>query len=554
MVDPPVDKTEGGRPTLPPAPLFRELELDREVGEVAIQDVVAMTIHQAVQFFRTFELEPTKQPIADPITAEIMRRLEFLERVGAGYLTLDRPSDTLSGGELQRVRLAAGIGSGLVGVCYLLDEPSIGLHPRDNRRLIDALRRLQGEGNTVVVVEHDADMMWQADHLVDLGPGAGDQGGRIVAEGTPLAVCNEPASATGQYLSGRRQIPVPDQRRPVAPTRSLRLTGATMHNLKQVDCDFPLDVLLCVTGVSGSGKSSLLLGTLAPAVARRLGLSGAEPGPFQELQGTDAIDRLIHVDQSPIGRSPRSCPASYCGVFDDIRKAFARTRGAKRLGYRAGRFSFNGKAGRCEACRGRGVQRIEMNFLPDLVAPCPECGGRRFNRQTLQVRFRDRTIADVLEMEVDQARAFFANQARIDRMLSSLQAIGLGYLKLGQPAPTLSGGEAQRIKLATELGRPADGHTLYILDEPTTGLHFGDVERLMGVLQGLVDRGNTVLVIEHNLDVIKCSDWIIDLGPDGGEAGGRITATGTPEQVAALKENHTARFLATVGLGRAGKT
>ncbi|MCH8924352.1 MAG: excinuclease ABC subunit UvrA, partial [Planctomycetes bacterium] len=509
----------------------------------AIHELTAMPVARSLEFFRTLEVDEQKQPIAQPITSEIVKRLEFLAKVGVGYLALNRPADTLSGGELQRVRLAKGIGSGLVGVCYVLDEPSIGLHPRDNQRLIDALRDLQRADNTVIVVEHDEAMMMQADQIIDFGPGAGKHGGRIVAQGTPQEICDDENSVTGQYLSGRMAIEVPATRRRIAKTRSITIEGATTNNLQNVDVMFPLGVLICVTGVSGSGKSSLLNETLARAVARRLNGSGPKPGPHRSLRGVSQIDKLIEIDQSPIGRTPRSNAATYSGLFDEIRKVFAGTREAKQRGYRVGRFSFNVKGGRCEKCQGQGLQKIEMNFLPDVYVTCEVCEGARFNRQTLAVRYRDRSIAGVLDMPIEEAADFFENFTNISRMLRSLSDVGLGYLTLGQPSTTLSGGEAQRIKLATELGRVDTGQTLYLLDEPTTGLHFDDVKNLLGVLTRLVDLGNTVIVIEHHLDVIKTADWIIDLGPEGGEQGGQVVATGTPEEVAAIEENHTGRFL-----------
>jgi excinuclease ABC subunit A len=512
----------------------------------AIHEVTALTVKQAREFFASLSFAEDDEPIADPLVSEIASRLEFLDRVGLEYLTLDRPADTLSGGELQRVRLATGLGAGLVGVCYVLDEPSIGLHPRDNDRLIHALRELQARGNTVVVVEHDEAIMRRADWLIDLGPGAGRHGGQIVAQGTPAQLSQNPDSLTGRYLGGSLEIPVPRQRRRIAKSRSIILEGVRTNNLKNVTAQFPLSALVCVTGVSGSGKSSLLNETLAPALIRRLGGLAPKPGPHTSLRGIGAIDKVIQIDQSPIGRSPRSNPATYTGVFDEIRKVFAGTREAKRRGYTAGRFSFNVKGGRCEECQGQGQQKIEMNFLPDLYVTCPACEGKRFNQQTLEVRYRDQSIADVLDMRVDDARSFFENFPVIDRLLGSLQEVGLGYLTLGQSSTTLSGGEAQRIKLATELARVATGNTVYILDEPTTGLHFDDIKKLLDVLARLVDLGNTVIVIEHNLDVIKTADWIIDLGPEGGERGGQIVATGAPEQLAALDGNYTGEHLKTV--------
>jgi excinuclease ABC subunit A len=516
------------------------------VGSRAIHEVTALTVSAARRFFAELHFDDDELPIAQPITSEIAARLEFLDRVGLDYLTLDRPAATLSGGELQRVRLATGLGSGLVGVCYVLDEPSIGLHPRDNRRLIEALADLQTRGNTVVVVEHDETIMRRADWLIDLGPGAGSHGGRIVAQGPPTAVSTDDASLTGRYLSGRERIPLPDARRRVAKTRAITIEGVSTNNLKDVTALFPLSALVCVTGVSGSGKSSLLNETLARALVRRLGGIAPKPGPHTSLRGASQIDKVVQIDQSPIGRTPRSNPATYCGLFDEIRKVFAATRDARRLGYRAGRFSFNIKGGRCEECQGQGQRKIEMNFLPDLYVTCPVCEGKRFNRQTLAVHYRDRSIAEVLDMRVEEAVEFFENFPVIQRLLRSLQEVGLGYVTLGQPSTTLSGGEAQRIKLAAELGRVDTGKTFYILDEPTTGLHFDDIRKLLVVLGRLVDLGNTVVVIEHNLDVIKTADWIIDLGPEGGEAGGQVIAAGPPEELAALPDNHTGHFLRAV--------
>ena len=513
------------------------------VGDKAIHELTAMTIAAARRFFDALAFEEDEQPIAEPVVSEIASRLEFLDRVGLDYLTLDRPADTLSGGELQRVRLAAGLGSGLVGVCYVLDEPSIGLHPRDNRRLIDALRNLQTQGNTVLVVEHDEEIIREAEWLIDLGPGAGRHGGRIVAQGTPEEVCRNGRSITGRYLNGDLTIPLPPRRRRTSKSRSLTLEGAATNNLKDVTVQFPLSALVCVTGVSGSGKSSLLNETLARALVRHLGGITPKPGPHTGLRGADQVDKVVQIDQSPIGRTPRSNPATYTGVFDEIRKVFAGTRGARQRGYKAGRFSFNVKGGRCEECQGQGQRKIEMNFLPDLYVVCPVCEARRFNRQTLQILYRERSIADVLDMRVDDAAAFFENFPVIARLLGSLQEVGLGYITLGQSSTTLSGGEAQRVKLATELGRVDTGNTVYILDEPTTGLHFDDIRKLLDVLSRLVDLGNTVIIIEHHLDVIKTADWIIDLGPEGGHSGGYVVAAGTPEQIAALDDNHTGRYL-----------
>ena len=516
------------------------------LGGLAIHEITGLTVSAAHDFFRGLKLTGDQQKIAKPILAEIVRRLEFLLRVGTEYLTLNRPADTLSGGERQRVRLATGIGSGLVGVLYLLDEPSIGLHPRDNDRLIAALRDLERQGNTVVVVEHDEALMRASDYLIDIGPGAGSRGGMVVAHGTPSDVSQLVDSLTGGFLSGRLSIPLPAERRKPAKSRLLQITGATSHNLQNVDVDIPLRLFVCVTGVSGSGKSSLVVETLAKALARKLNGAESRPAPHQSLRGVSQLDRLVEVDQSPIGRTPRSNAATYTGVWDDIRAVFAGTKQARQRGYGIGRFSFNTKGGRCEECEGQGVRRIAMNFLPDLEVPCPVCHGARFNRQTLAVRYRGKSIADVLAMSVDEAVEFFENHESIYRLVATLADVGLGYLTLGQSSTTLSGGEAQRIKLATELGRPSTGHTMYILDEPTTGLHSDDVRRLLGVLNRLVDAGNSMLVIEHNLDVIKTADWVIDLGPEGGAAGGKLVAAGTPEEIAACKESHTGMFLRSV--------
>jgi excinuclease ABC subunit A len=523
--------------------LRKEASSVRYAG-LAIQEMTALSVERARVFFDGIEADASQLPIARPLLEEISKRLAFLDKVGVGYLTLDRPADTLSGGELQRVRLATSIGSSLVGVCYVLDEPSIGLHPRDNGRLIGALRDLQQMGNSVLIVEHDESMMREADQLIDMGPGAGELGGSIVSVGSPDQVAADPASITGQYLSGAKCIDVPKSRRRTAKSRSLHLTGAATNNLKNIDVRFPLGALVCVTGVSGSGKSSLINETVARALKRRLGGVGPKPGPHSGLRGASQIDKVIEIDQSPIGRTPRSNPATYTGVFDEIRKVFAGTRDSKQRGYKASRFSFNVKGGRCEACQGQGTQKIEMSFLSDLYVVCGECNAKRFNRQTLQVRYRGKSIADVLEMSVGQACEFFENFSQIHRLLESLADVGLGYVKLGQPSTTLSGGEAQRVKLATQLARVDTGKTLYLLDEPTTGLHFDDIRKLLEVLGKLVDRGNTVIVIEHNLDVIKCADWLVDLGPEGGEAGGHLVAEGPPELIAEIKDNHTGRFLA----------
>ncbi|MBR4835300.1 MAG: excinuclease ABC subunit UvrA [Thermoguttaceae bacterium] len=508
-----------------------------------IHEATALTVVEALDWFQKLTFQPVEQEIAAPIVGQILERLNAMNRLGLDYLTLDRAADTLSGGELQRVRLTTGLGSGLAGVCYILDEPSTGLHPRDNEKLIEALRALCDRGNTVLVVEHDEAIMERADWLIDVGPGAGEFGGEILAQGTPAQVAAEAVSATGRYLSGKAKIPVPEKRRKIVKTRSIVLEGATTNNLKNVTATFPLGAFTCVTGVSGSGKSSLLNETLVPALRRRLSGAGTRSTQFKSLRGASRVDKLIQIDQSPIGRTPRSNPATYAGIFDEIRKVFANSRDAKRRGYKAGRFSFNVAGGRCEECQGQGIQKIEMHFLPDMRAVCPVCEGKRFNRQTLEARYKEKSIADVLDMSVDEAREFFSNYPTIVRQLESFQQVGLGYLRLGQSSTTLSGGEAQRVKLATELARVETGNTLYVLDEPTCGLHSQDVEKLLEVLRRLVDAGNTVLVVEHCLDVMKAADWIIDMGPEGGVDGGEIVATGTPEEIAALENNETGRFL-----------
>ncbi|MEX0820313.1 MAG: excinuclease ABC subunit UvrA [Pirellulaceae bacterium] len=513
------------------------------VGGKTMQEITQLSVRRAREFFDTLRFPERDRPVAEPLLTEIRHRLEFLLKVGVDYLGLGRAADTLSGGELQRVRLATSIGSGLVGVCYVLDEPSIGLHQRDNQRLIDAIRDLQQQGNTVIVVEHDEAMMRESDQLIDIGPGAGAQGGRIIAQGTISEVCENRDSVTARYLAGIDKIAVPKKRRRAVKSRSLVLEGAEINNLRRVDASFPLGCFICVTGVSGSGKSSLVNETLSRALTRRLGGLAPKPGRFTSLRGASQIDKVIQIDQSPIGRTPRSNAATYTGLFDEIRKVFANTRDAKQRGFRANRFSFNAKTGRCEECQGHGVKKIEMNFLPDLFVTCNACNGARFNRQTLQVKYRGKSIADILDMAIGDAAEFFENFASIHRILQCLVDVGLGYLPLGQSSTTVSGGEAQRIKLGTQLARVDTGKTLYLLDEPTTGLHFDDIRRLLDVLSRLVDRGNTVIVIEHNLDVIKCADWLIDLGPEGGEGGGQIIATGTPEEVALLETSHTGRYL-----------
>ena len=521
------------------------------VGGKNIIEVTDMSVIQAIDFFRKLELTEREKVISKLITKEIMDRLSFLQTVGLGYLTLSRAAGTLSGGESQRIRLATQIGSGLVGVLYILDEPSIGLHQKDNDKLLQALRNLTDMGNTLIVVEHDEDTMYAADHIVDIGPGAGIYGGKLVAQGTveDIKACKE--SITGQYLSGVRKIEIPAKRRE-GNGLSLRVLGAAENNLKNIDVEIPAGKLVCVTGVSGSGKSSLVNRIIYKGVAAVTNRLQETPGKYREIQGIENFDKVIDIDQSPIGRTPRSNPATYTGMFDHIRDLFAQMPEAKVRGYSKGRFSFNVKGGRCEACRGDGITKVEMHFLPDVYVPCEVCGGARYNHETLEVKYKGKNISQVLEMSVSEALPFFANQAGIERYLKTLDEVGLGYVKLGQPSTQLSGGEAQRIKLATELSKRSTGRTLYILDEPTTGLHFADVDKLMYVLNRLVDDGNTVLVIEHNLDVIKCADHIIDLGPDGGDGGGTIVATGTPEEVAMCPESYTGQYLKRI-LEKAGR-
>ncbi|HMB95677.1 MAG TPA: excinuclease ABC subunit UvrA, partial [Tepidisphaeraceae bacterium] len=475
---------------------------------------------------------------------EIASRLGFMADVGLGYLTLDRKTGSLSGGEAQRIRLATQVGSGLVGVCYVLDEPTIGLHQRDNQRLIRTLLRLRDIGNTVLMVEHDEDCIRAADYMIDIGPGAGAHGGNIVAQGKIPEVFSHRDSTTIKYLTGEYSIMAPPQRRPINPNIScLEIKGCRENNLKNVDVRFPLGGIICVTGVSGSGKSTLVNQTLLPALKRKLYGSKVKAGAYKQLNGTNKIDKVIEIDQSPIGRTPRSNPATYTGVFDEIRRVFAKTREAKIRGYEIGRFSFNVKGGRCEACQGQGTKCIEMHFLPDVYVNCEVCHGTRYNAETLEIHYRGKNIADVLNMTVEEALGFFENFPRIYQMLKAINDVGLSYIKLGQPSTQLSGGEAQRIKLATELGKTATGHTLYVLDEPTTGLHFADIHNLLNVLNRLADQGNTILIIEHNLDVIKCSDWIIDMGPEGGGAGGQVIAAGTPEQIVKRENSYTAEYL-----------
>jgi excinuclease ABC subunit A len=514
------------------------------VAGTRIEDFCALSARRALQWLEHVELSETDRHVARLILREISERLQFLENVGIGYLSMDRAAATLSGGEAQRIRLATQIGSSLVGVLYILDEPSIGLHQRDNTKLIGTLERLRDLGNTVIVVEHDEQTMRAADHLVDLGPGAGEHGGRIVAQGTAKQVQRVKDSLTGQFLAGTRTVELPATRR--TPTGYVEITGASQHNLRDIDVHIPLGTLTCVTGVSGSGKSTLVNEVLLKAVANRLHRARQRPGAHRAIHGLEQLDKIIAVDQSPIGRTPRSNPATYTGLFDVIRDLFSKTQEARARGYKPGRFSFNVKGGRCEVCRGDGQIKIEMHFLPDVYVPCEQCHGKRYNRETLEIRFKGKSIADVLNMPVEDALVFFEHIPKVRRRLETLHAVGLGYVRLGQPATTLSGGEAQRVKLATELSKIATGHTLYILDEPTTGLHFADVQRLLEVLQRLVDAGNSVVVIEHNLDVIKCADRLIDMGPEGGEEGGLVIASGTPEEVAAEPASHTGQFLAEI--------
>ncbi|MBX6764003.1 MAG: excinuclease ABC subunit UvrA [Rubrobacteraceae bacterium] len=511
------------------------------VGGKNIYELTRMSVTEALEFLDGVEFTPREWMIAERVVREIKERLGFMVDVGLGYLTLSRSAGTLSGGEAQRIRLASQVGSGLVGVLYVLDEPSIGLHQRDNRKLLATLERLRDLGNTLIVVEHDEETIRTADHIVDVGPGAGVHGGEIVAQGKVEDIVAEPRSITGDYLSGRRRIEPPGERR--KPKGYVTLLGAREFNLKGIDVDFPLGVLTCVTGVSGSGKSTLVNEILYKALANQVNRGKHRPGRHAGLKGVEKIDKVVDIDQSPIGRTPRSNPATYTKVFDHIRQLFAATPEAKIRGYKPGRFSFNVKGGRCEACRGDGQIRIEMHFLPDVYVPCEVCKGRRYNAETLRVTYKGRSIADVLEMTVDEACGFFDAVPAISRRLQTLRDVGLGYIRLGQPATTLSGGEAQRVKLASELGKKATGKTLYILDEPTTGLHFADVERLLDILHRLVDAGNTVIVIEHNLDVIRCADYLIDLGPEGGDEGGEVVAVGTPEEVARVEGSHTGRFL-----------
>ena len=541
-----------------PCPVCRGARLKPEslavlIGGKSIAEVSALSISESARFLDTVDFTTRERQIAERVIKEINARLGFLLDVGLDYLSLERPAATLSGGEAQRIRLATQIGSGLVGVLYVLDEPSIGLHQRDNHRLIETLTRLRDLGNTLIVVEHDEDTIATADWVVDIGPGAGEHGGQVVHSGPVRGLLEHPDSVTGKYLSGRLEIPTPEVRRPREKDRQVSVVGAREHNLDDVTVSFPLGTLVAVTGVSGSGKSTLVNDILYTVLANKLNGARQVPGRHKTVTGLEHLDKVVHVDQSPIGRTPRSNPATYTGVFDHVRRLFAQTTEAKIRGYQPGRFSFNVKGGRCDACSGDGTIKIEMNFLPDVYVPCEVCHGARYNRETLEVHFKGRTIADVLDMPIEEAAEFFAAVPAIARHMTTLTDVGLGYVRLGQPAPTLSGGEAQRVKLASELQKRSTGRTVYVLDEPTTGLHFEDIRKLLGVLQGLVDKGNTVIVIEHNLDVIKNADWVIDLGPEGGNAGGRVIAEGTPEEVATMAHSYTGQYLRPI-LERSART
>ncbi len=524
---------------------LRDEVLAVTVGGLSVDALCSLSIDSALDFVNALKLTKTEEAIARDIVKELRSRLGFLKNVGLGYLTLSRKAGTLSGGESQRIRLATQIGSSLMGVLYILDEPSIGLHQRDNHRLIEALKALRDIGNSLIVVEHDEETMMEADYIVDIGPGAGINGGQVVAVGTPQEIIDNPASITGDYLSGRRKIAVPEKRRE-GSGKFLQIIGARQNNLKNIDVAIPLGMLVCVTGVSGSGKSSLINSILFPVLAKQLNRAVTHPGKHDRIEGIDNLDKVIAIDQSPIGRTPRSNPATYTGLFNDIRELFASTNDAKIRGYKAGRFSFNIKGGRCEACEGDGVKCIEMHFLPDVYVTCDVCKGKRYNRDTLEVKYKGKNIFDVLDMTVDEGLAFFENIPKISRRLKTLADVGLGYIKIGQSSTTLSGGEAQRVKLATELSKHSTGRTAYILDEPTTGLHSADVDRLISILQRLTDQGNTVIVIEHNLDLIKTADYIIDMGPEGGDMGGTVIACGTPEQVAEVKGSYTGYYLKNI--------
>ena len=524
---------------------LRDEVLAVTVGGLSVDALCSLSIDSALDFVNALKLTKTEEAIARDIVKELRSRLGFLKNVGLGYLTLSRKAGTLSGGESQRIRLATQIGSSLMGVLYILDEPSIGLHQRDNHRLIEALKALRDIGNSLIVVEHDEETMMEADYIVDIGPGAGINGGQVVAVGTPQEIIDNPASISGDYLSGRRKIAVPEKRRE-GSGKFLQIMGARQNNLKNIDVAIPLGMLVCVTGVSGSGKSSLINSILYPVLAKQLNRAITHPGKHDRIEGIDNLDKVIAIDQSPIGRTPRSNPATYTGLFNDIRELFASTNDAKIRGYKAGRFSFNIKGGRCEACEGDGVKCIEMHFLPDVYVTCDVCKGKRYNRDTLEVKYKGKNIFDVLDMTVDEGLAFFDNIPKISRRLKTLADVGLGYIKIGQSSTTLSGGEAQRVKLATELSKHSTGRTAYILDEPTTGLHSADVDRLISILQRLTDQGNTVIVIEHNLDLIKTADYIIDMGPEGGDMGGTVIACGTPEQVAEVKGSYTGYYLKNI--------
>ena len=533
-------KRKNGKANSVPSPQSSVLTLPG----YSIDDVSRMTVANARQFFANLRLSEEGTKIAEPIMREISARLGFMFDVGLGYLTLDRKTGSLSGGEAQRIRLATQVGSGLVGVCYVLDEPTIGLHQRDNARLIKTLRRLQQIGNTVIIVEHDEDCIRAADYMIDIGPGAGAHGGNVVAAGSVPDIFKQTASTTIKYLIGELEIPTPEHRRPVGGERgAIELKGCTENNLKNVNVKIPMGGFVCITGVSGSGKSTLINQTLLPALKRKLLGSKVKAGAHKQMTGTNKIDKVIEIDQSPIGRTPRSNPATYTGVFDEVRKVFAKTREAKIRGYEPGRFSFNVKGGRCESCQGQGTKCIEMHFLPDVYVACEVCHGKRYNAETLEIHYRGKSVADVLDMTIEQSLAFFENFPQIYRMMKALNDVGLSYVKLGQPSTQLSGGEAQRVKLATELGKTSTTHTLYVLDEPTTGLHFADIHNLLNVLNRLADMGNTVLVIEHNLDVIKNADWLIDMGPDGGDGGGTVVAEGPPEKVAGVVGSYTGEYL-----------
>ncbi len=535
MSEQPCDVCKGAR--------LKQASLAVTICDHNIQDIVSMSIRDSRAFFCSLELDEEKTQIAEMILREVLHRLKFLSDVGLGYISLDRTSATLSGGEAQRIRLATQVGSGLVGVCYVLDEPTIGLHQRDNERLIRTLVSLRNMGNTVLVVEHDEDTIRAADQIIDIGPAAGKHGGQVVAQGTLEDILASDESLTGKYLSGRMAIELPSKRRKMNMRNALELKGCREHNLKDLDVQFPLGGITCITGVSGSGKSTLINQTLMRVLKRRLYNSKDKPGEYDKILGLGKVDKVIEIDQSPIGRTPRSNPATYTGVFDQIRQLFSKTREAKIRGYKPGRFSFNVKGGRCEACQGQGVKKIEMHFLPDVYVTCQECKGARYNRETLEVKYKGKTIADVLAMRIEEAYHFFESFPKIRQLVRALSDVGLSYVELGQNSTTLSGGEAQRVKLASELGKTATGHTLYVLDEPTTGLHFADIHNLMNVLNRLADLGNSIIVIEHNLDVIKCADWIIDLGPDGGDDGGNIVAEGTPEQIIENPQSYTGQYL-----------